>query len=361
MSFVYFWIALSVPYLQYRGLSIEQALTLMSLYQLSGVILEYPTGVFGDRFGYKLSMVISSSLMGLSMIMLAQSGSFVWYLISLITLSLGNSFSSGNTLGLLNSISSNIRRDTANRSSLAEFVLFLSAVIGTWLGSFSFEFALYLSAGFMLAAVIPILLIKTPVNHETSYLPVTTIIKDSFLAMKSPIVRQMFWLFAIYGGFFFSIKSIFGSFGELYSFNLTTIGWLVGLGGLAKSIASYIYARYEKISKLLFVGLMSLTVLFVAVPSPQLSIVLLLAYVFLVSYFMSHLDGDLHDVAHNHIRASLFSIKRLIFRLFSSIYLFFIGHAISGGNFSSFSILTGLVMLGSIYVTWKYLIVKSVT
>lgn len=354
MSFVYFWVAISIPYLLYRGLSPSQALSLMSIYQLMGVILEYPTGVFGDRFGYKLSLIIADILMAVSMFMLGAKGDFFWYLFALFVLALGNSFTSGNTLGLLNSVTLNVRRDTASRTALGEFVIFLSAVIGTWLGAISYELALYLSGAIILAAIIPLGFIE-PAKTKAVVQPIRVILKDSFRSLRTPVLRQIFFILAVFGGFFFSVKSIFGSFGQLYGYSLTSIGWLIGLGGLVKSFASLLYARLQKAPKLALAIAMAIFILTSGFSGSILSAVLLLAFMFVVGFLMSHIDGDIHELASDHIRASLFSFKRLTIRLFSSIFLFFIGLAIDGGWFAYLTLITGLIMFMCIYLTRDYL------
>lgn len=358
MSFVYFWIALSVPYLQYRGLSIAEALSLMSLYQLFGVILEYPTSVFGDRFGYKLSMVIANILLGSSMFMVAQPGNYQWYLLSLFVLSLGNSFTSGNTQGLLNSITSDVRNDTARRGAIAEFVIFVSAIVGTWIGTISYEIAIYTSGAFMFAATIPLLFVRATKKTKPVE-SIATIFKDSFLALRSQTLQKIYLNVAVFGGFHFATKSIFGSFGQLYSYSLTAIGWLVGLGGLAKSGASVLYTRYQQIPKLVVGLVMVGTVALAGFTGPLMSAVLLILFIIAISYLLAHMDGDIHELAEDHIRSSLFSFKRLTIRLFSSIYLFFIGLAIDANRFSLFMVATGMLMLLAVYVTKSYLLTTS--
>lgn len=353
MTFIYFWIALAVPYLEYRGLTVGQALTLMSVYQLAGVVLEYPTSVFGDRYGYKLSLVIADVLLGLSMFLLVRPGSYSWYLFALLVLSVANGFLSGNTQGLLNSLSSNIRHDNARRSTLAELVLFVSAIVGTWIGAISFELALYTSGIIMLAAVLPLTFIHPPPSPKRQH--TSTIIKDSLLALRSAEFRHIYLLLAVFGGYHFSVKSIFGSFGKLYSYSLSAIGWLVGLGGLAKAAGSYLYIRTHNISLVMLGAITSFAVLLSGFVNPLSSSALLLFFLVSIGYLTSHLDADIHSLTSDHIRSSLFAFKRLLIRLFSSVFLYLIGLAIDSHLFSLFTLKIGLIMLLTVYLARHYL------
>lgn len=354
LSFVYFWISLAIPYLMYRRLSSVEAFSLLSIYQLFGVLLEYPTGVIGDRFGYRRVLFISNTLNALAMVILAQSGGYWLYLCGLFILSLGNGFSSGNDLGLLKTVSSNLRRDTANRTALVEFVIFLSSIIGAWIGALSFELALYISAAAMFSANIPLYFLPSDGPHKVDDPSLGKIVRDGLTALKSPLLAQLFLILAIYGGFFFSIKSIFGSFGDLYQFDLKLIGLLVGLGALARALGSKIYAHNQTISKLHILILLACVILLASISSVKVIIVLFLTFLLGVGYLLSALDGDIHELAQDHIRSSLFSLKRLIMRLVSSGYLLVYGLFVEKGWFSTLMICLGVLMTITILVTTNY-------
>jgi MFS family permease len=211
-SYSYFWIALAVPYLMWRGLTGIEAFSLMSLYQLVGVVIEYPTSVLGDRYGYRRVVILGNIFSALAMFILAQNGTYWHYFVGLAVLALGTGLMSGNEQGMLKQISSRVRYDTAKRSSIAEFVLFLSAIIGGWLGGISYTFALYLSGVLMLSAVIPLLFIRNQSTKKSSVHGIKKIILDGLRALTDRIFLQMFIVLAVFGGFFFTIKSIFGSF-----------------------------------------------------------------------------------------------------------------------------------------------------
>lgn len=353
-SYSYFWIALAIPYLTSRGLSGVETFSLMSLYQLVGVVIEYPTSVIGDRYGYRRTVILGNIFSAISMFVLVQPGTYWYYAFGLLLNAVGTSLMSGNEQGMLKEISNQVRRDTALRSSVAEFVLFLSAIIGGWLGGISYSLALYISGGLILFTVIPLLAIRTRRVKQASVHSTKEIIRDGLSSLKNPTFQQLFLILAIFGGFFFTIKSIFGSFGELYNYPVKQIGFIVGLGALFRSAGSALYAKYESLTKLPLLIIMSVLIITLSLGTPLYIVATLILFQLLTGYVIASIDGDIQDLASDHIRSSLFSFKRLIMKLFSSAYLFIYGFLVDMGQFSLMMFALGLLMIITVYLTRSY-------
>lgn len=353
-SYSYFWIALAVPYLMWRGLTAAETFSLMSIYQLIGVVIEYPTSVLGDRYGYRRTVILGYFSSAVSMFVLVQPGTYWYYVFGLLLNAIGTSLMSGNEQGMLKQLSTRVRYDTAKRSSVAEFVLFLSAVVGGWVGGISYTLALYISGTLMLCAVVPLLLIRNQTTKKSSNHGIKTIIVDGISALKDNTFQQMFLVLAVFGGFFFTIKSIFGSFSDLHNYPVQTIGVIVGLGSLARAIGGGVYAKYQSLTKLPLLITMSVMIITLAISSPNIIIITLLTFQFFVGYILSAIDGDIQDLAQDHIRSSMFSFKRLIMKLFSSAYLFLYGVMVGLGLFSLMMLGVGVIMLLVVYFTRTY-------
>ncbi len=353
-SYSYFWIALAVPYLSWRGLSNLEVFSLMSAYQLIGVIIEYPTSIIGDRYGYRPTVILGNLMSAVSMFILVQDGGYWLYFVGLLFNAIGTSLMSGNEQGLLKQISSRVRHDTAKRSSIAEFVLFLSSIVGGWLGGISYTFALTVSGILMFSTIFPLLAIKPQRDVDLPALSTKKIIIDGLKSLADTTFQQMFLILAIYGGFFFTIKSIFGSFGDIYGYPIEIIGIVVGMGALFRSLGSAIYVKYDVIPKLPLLILMAILIFFLVVNHPLVVILILLTFQLLVGYVLSSIDGDIQDLAPDHIRSSLFSFKRLIMKLFSSLYLFVYGIMVGLDSFVLMMLGVGLAMSITIYLTRSY-------
>ncbi len=354
LGLVYFWISLAIPYLMYRGFSSVEAFSLMAMYQFMGVFMEYPTGVVGDRFGYRRTLFLANSLNALAMVILAQTGPSWVYAVGLIVLALGVGFSSGNNQGLLKTVSSNPRRDTANLTALAEFVIFLSSITGAWIGVISFELALYISAAAMFSSNIPLLFVPSDTNLRAKTKTLTVIIKDGLVALKNPLLSQLFLILAVYGGFFFSTKSIIGSFADLYNFDLKLIGLFVGMSALSRAVGSKLYAHYQGVSKFYALIILAATIFTMALTPVYGIIAAIIVFHFATGYLLAIIDGDIHELSEDHIRSSLFSLRRLTMRLFSSGYLLIYGLFIARSQFSLLMTLLGVMMVATILVTRRY-------
>lgn len=359
LAFTYFWIAISIPYLIYRNLSPVQALSLMSFYQFFGVILEYPTGVIGDRYGYRRVTYIANILNFLSMILMSFQGNYYYYLFVLFVLALGNGFSSGNDMGILKSISINIKKDTANYNALMGIVLFFSAVIGGLISRISYEYALIISGVCMLLANFPLYLLKDGIIQYKTTESITVIVKDGFHALKNSTLKQIFVVLALFGGYFFSVKSIFGSFGSIYHIDVATIGIIIGLQSLAPAIGHKLYAEFPKIGVFIVAILVCASFILMGIfPLYPIIITVMLMHQLIIGYMISKIDGDIHEQASDHIRASLFSLKRLVMRLVSSSYLLVYGIAIGAGQFALAMYGFGCILLFGAILARKYLNAK---
>lgn len=357
LAFAYFWIAIAIPYLTYRGLTPAQSFSLMSIYQFMGVILEYPTGVIGDKFGYKRVTFLANTLNMLSMLVMSLNGGYYLYLFALLLLATGNGFSSGNDMGLLKGVSHNIKKDTANYNALMDLVLFFSSIIGGFISKFSFELALIVSGLLMFSANIPLYLLKNGVVQEKNTDSLFIIIKEGFSSFKQANIRQIFILIALFGGFSFTIKSIVGGFGTLFGVDVATIGVLIGVGGLVRSIGSKLYAEKPHIPTALGLNLVGIALILVGlIPTYQIVIALLLLCQVMFGYITSKMDGDLHDIVGDRVRASVFSLKRLTMRLIASGYLILYGIAIQANRFSFLMIITGIILMIGVYIVKDYVV-----
>lgn len=360
LAFTYFWLVIAIPYLLYRGMSPIQAFSLMSVYQLFGVFLEYPTGVIGDKYGYRAVTYLSNFLNLIAMLIMLLPGGYFLYLFGLLILSLGNSFSSGNDMGILKSVSRNIKKDTANYNSLMDFVFFLSSVIGGFLGKISYELALVVSGICMFSANLPLYFIKTDAPQNKNPNSLISIIKDSFKSLVNPTVKQLFIIVALFGGYSFTIKSIFGSFGTVYHLDVAVIGIIIGLGGLTRSIGGKLYAEFPKSNIVGLTILIGLSIILMGIFPGYYSVVsLMLLNQLFFGYLLSKIDGDIHDLASDHVRASLFSLKRLVMRLVASGYLALYGFAIGINQFTLMVYGTGVALILGVILAWQYLTQRS--
>lgn len=356
LSFTYFWIALAVPYLLYRGLSSTEVFTLMSLYQIFGVILEYPTGLLGDKFGYRRMLFIANLFNGLSMFIFMIPGNYNLYLFGMFVLALGTGFSSGNDMGMLKSVAKNIKKDTANYHALADFTLFLAAIIGGWMTRFGYAIALSVSAIAMISANIPLYFLPIDPRPSRHTLSIFKIVRDGISLLRDNLIFQLFIIIAIFGGFSLTIKSILGSFGEIYQIDVLAISLYIGLGGLARAIGGKLYAHLPSKQAFYSLGLVTFFAFWIAIlRSPTWIMNWILILQIGIGYILSMVDGDIQDLVSDHVRSSIFSLKRLIMRLVSSIFLALYGLGVDHGRYTIVMLGMVFAMLSAMLLSKKYI------
>lgn len=361
-SYSYFWIALAVPYLSYRGLSGAQIFTLMSLYQLIGAILEYPTGILGDRYGYKRMLTIGNYLSGLSMLILIFSTSYIGYLFGLITLALASGFLSGNDMGMLSQISHQVKKDTANYHALSDTIFFLSAVVGGYLVKYiGYEWTLFVSGFLMTVANLPLNMIVVREKGPESNIvrKFSDILKDGLRSVRQPLLAQVILIASIFGGFTFTIKSIVGSYGDIYGIDVATVSLYIGLGGLARALGGKLYSGYaanKAIIPLLITAFLTLITGLASTATMSLNLILLLQVA--IGYISSQIDGDMQEIVIDHVRSSVFSLKRLILRLVSSIILTIYGYAMDNNIQNLVILAIAIIMFMSLFFAKRYVSLK---
>lgn len=354
-AYSYFWLAIAVPYLLYRGLSPAQTFSLMSIYQIFGVILEYPTGVIGDKFGYRKVTFFANTFNCLAMLIMALKGNFYLYLFALLLLAIGSGLYSGNDMGVLKSISTNLKKDTANYNSLASLVLFLGSLIGGLVGKISLELALVISGLLMFSANIPLYFLPNKSKKTSDIIPIKQIISLSISAFQSKYLREIFVIAAILGGYVFCVKSIIGGFVDLYQLDVEVIGILIGLGALAYAIGSKLYAEKPLVSVFPIILTLVTSLIIISLSSSLYIVIGLVIFnQLLLSYVLSKIDGDMNVFANDQIRASIFSLKRLTMRFVAALYLLIYGAAIGANHFGLVTFGAGvMIALGCVF-SWRY-------
>jgi len=158
-----FWFAVIVAYLQSKGLSLEKVYELVSIYSISIVIFEFPTGIIGDYFSHKLSVIAGYTLVGLALIFLSLEGTYTFCVFAMILGALGISLTSGSDIALLHKTSDNFPKDLTKMKSTNIILSLISTSLGGVIGKyFNLVTPVALTAGSYLLAAIAMTFVKAP-------------------------------------------------------------------------------------------------------------------------------------------------------------------------------------------------------
>jgi len=183
-----------------EGLTFREVILLESIYYISVVILEVPSGYFSDRIGRKKTLVISSLAFAASYLAFGfWRPDFVLFAIAQILLATGFSFMSGTDTAFHyeSLVDKGMEREFPDREakvqSWSSYAGGLAALLGGLLGSVQLSYGYIVSFVFMLPALFISARFSEPTNNSeaSAALPLTQL-KEIGRYFKS---KELVWLF----------------------------------------------------------------------------------------------------------------------------------------------------------------------
>jgi MFS family permease len=222
--------ALWPTYLVLKGFSLVEVGLCESVYHLSSMVFEMPTGVFADLWGRRNSRILGVLIKTGELLLLVYAKNIWLVLLAFSIGALGNTFESGaNTAHVYDTLQET--EDTASFSAIQGFreVLFqlsslFSVVIGGYIANINYDYAYYLTALMMLISVsflfkmreVPIERIK----HDSSFQAIQYQFKTSWQAIKTDHSIMAIILFS----------SLFSSIATMIYFYISTYWQANGIG-----------------------------------------------------------------------------------------------------------------------------------
>jgi MFS family permease len=161
-------------YAQVSG-SYALAMSIFSITMLAQSLFEVPTGIFSDMIGRKRTVVYGAVASVVAILFYAVGGTYVALVVGAIFEGLGRSFYSGNNDALLyDTVAEMEQRETfqehlGKTSSMTQFALAISAVVGSLIAAFSFQVVFWLSVvPMVLALLVSLRLVEPARTMKTS-------------------------------------------------------------------------------------------------------------------------------------------------------------------------------------------------
>lgn len=148
-------------------------MSIFSAAMLAQALFEVPTGIFSDRIGRKKTVVYGAVAGVLALMCYAVGGTYGWLLAGAIFEGLGRAFYSGNNDALLyDTLAEMDKRELFQQylgrtSSMYQFALAISALLGSALVTISFQVVMWVSVVPM-ALVVSLLLVEPRSHLQTS-------------------------------------------------------------------------------------------------------------------------------------------------------------------------------------------------
>lgn len=166
--------AIWMLFLAHRGMSLVQIGLLESLFHMTGMTMEIPTGIIADRFGRKTSRVLGRMMGMLSTALMLSSHSFWGFALAFVCTALGYNLESGagdalvyDTLVELNE-TPRYMKIKGIQEACFQSAKIISLVIGGWIATFNYELGYSISLVINALAVISALTFKEPLQEKKS-------------------------------------------------------------------------------------------------------------------------------------------------------------------------------------------------
>jgi len=319
-----------------RGLTLFQIMLLQSIFAISMIIMEIPSGYFADRLGRKASIVVSIILMAFGFLLYYASFNFWMFVLSEIIIGLGASFLSGSDSALLydSLIETNnkemFKKYEGKRGSLSLVSESIASVLGGFIAKISLSLPLLVQFFITLAALpFGILLKETKIHMEKR----RSFVKDIKTIINYSKNKKIKWFFLLNAFILNSTLVMFWFIQPLLKqvgLDIKYFGFVMAALLLISAYFSYLGERYEKalgINK----ALLSLVIL---APLGYGLIILfnsIYGIVFLALFYIVRglakpiLSDYINKMIDSKVRATLISLNNLISRVIFSIVSPFIG------------------------------------
>jgi len=322
-----------VLFFKENGLTMKEILILQSLFSISVIILEVPTGYFADRFSRKTSILIGGVVATLGWGLYSLSYSFAGFLLAEITLGVGLCFISGADSAMLydtlleSGEAHEYKKVEGRNGSIGMISEGVTSVIGGFLALVSLRFPLYWDVGLAFLVIPAAFMLIEPEKskkqtNESSLIQMWKLIKFSLSDHK-----EIKWLI-IYSAIVSAATLTAVWFIQIY---WVTTGVLIGYFGIlwatllfASAFFSWHAGGIEK-----FLGrkksLMALIVL------PAVGYFLLSSFMFIWSgifmllFYITRginnpiISDYINGLVSSDVRATILSVKNLVGRVMFSV------------------------------------------
>lgn len=350
-SFFYdidFWISVSVPYLYFRGIELQEILLILSIFQIANMIFEFPTGVIGDYFGHKISMMIGNVISCCALIVMMLNGPAYVYYTAIILRALGSAFYTGSDVALLKKVSTDFKKDYSTYKSRSDFIFVVISFLGTFLFKINPLLPMAITAVAPLISVFLLSKVQYTYNYRAEasanvFLHAADGIKS---VLKNKILLLLLFSSMLLSGYAVSVKTVLGTIVELAHFDVAYTGAFIGLMLLFRGMGKKSAAKKDNSS--IIKNFILLMCIFLAVSfthNLNLSIVVIIVSSFLVGIINVQMGVVLNNHINEKYRASILSLENLLFRIVVAIYLTFVGGALITNGIIVFLLTTALVFL----------------
>jgi len=173
-------------FFQSFSLSQTQILSFLSIYAISTILFEIPTGIFSDYIGRKKTLLISSILLSLCFFIFAFGNNYWYFGVAYLIMGLSGAFSSGTDQSFLYDTLLNLKKENKFKEILGKsafignLAIIISMVLGGFLFSINYKFPYLLTAIIASLNIFIVLFFKEPPRIKSN----KGLLKHTLLSFK---------------------------------------------------------------------------------------------------------------------------------------------------------------------------------
>lgn len=355
-----FWLL----YLRYKGFELLEIGLLETMFHVTSLTMEIPTGIIADVFGRKMSRILGivSYLIYIGIILV--SSNFGWVLLGFIFCGLSFTFESGSdnalvydSLKIMNQ-EEKFTKVNGNKEVIYQIASSISLFVGGYIAMVSFDLSFGLTAFFYLIALAVILMMKeTPIKRDPTKKTISQLLYHQYVISFRVVMKnkRLFYLIIIGAMMLAPVTSLFLFLPDyLLDLDYTKfeIGILLSAHSLMAALGGYfahsLEKKYQEKKILYFVPLL-MTLSFWLILNVRIIYAPFVILGFLESLFYIVLLDYMNKMIPSEVRATALSVSGLMFSFVMMIIFPVIGYL---GDVYSLSI--GFLVL-AIIVTLFYL------
>ncbi len=350
-----------------NGLSLTEIMILQSLFALSVVVLEVPTGYFADMFGRKKALIIASIANATGIAFYSIGTNFWDFLTGEILMAVGVSFFSGtmsafvyDTLQELGTEKS-YQRIWGNISYYGMIALAVSSILGGFIAEINLRYTLFASIPFFAIAIPLMISLKEPKRKKMIISKGDT---DEFLKIFKLVFiknQKLKWII-IYSGIIYAFNQsalwLYQPYFQLSGLDIVYFGFVFASFQVVAAISSkYAYLIEKKLGEKY-----SLAVLLFLV---AISYLLMHNFVYLFSFSFAFiqqfvrafkmvvLTDYINKLTTSDIRATVLSLESLVSKMLYVIIIPIVGWFVDVYTLSQ----ALLVLSITAFISWVVLLV----
>ncbi|SER22065.1 MFS transporter [Streptococcus gallolyticus] len=349
-----FWLL----FLGQHGMSFGQIGILESLFHLTSLLSEVPSGVLADRFTYRTNLYLGRLMSILScLFMLFGQGNFWIYAFGMVLNAWAYNFDSGTSTAMLfesakeAGLENKFLKFSSFVSAVAEATRTLGAVVAGFFVHGLLDMTYVIQIFFSLIVIILIVMMKEPTFKKEREEPASLSRILKTVVQEFKVNRHLFyWL--ITSQVFCVMMCMFYFY---YQNELEILpSWQISLLMLISSVinigavwlASKIGQRFKAVALLpILVGLTGMLYVLAITKLPLIYMIIYLVADGLYAFFLPIFNNDLQMMIPSDVRATMLSVTAMFFSLFMIVIFPMTGFLIDWLGFSLTFLLLGIVLM----------------